>query len=79
MAAATILIKAVNHAHNKIVQTDQFAFETAVTLVGGVALRLPPLEDDDKKSPWAFIGVNVGDNRLFYWNHVLQKTYGNYY
>uniref|UniRef100_A0A6B2KXS9 PPM-type phosphatase domain-containing protein n=1 Tax=Arcella intermedia TaxID=1963864 RepID=A0A6B2KXS9_9EUKA len=76
--AATTLLKALNHAHNKIINIDEHTNETAVTLIGVSAFRLPSLEEEDEQtntspSQWAVLCVNVGDHRLFYWNVANQK------
>jgi len=71
--AARVILKAINHSHKGIIEASvNNIVETGVMLLGGVALRLPTL-DDENRSSWALVCANIGDNRLFYWNHNHNK------
>lgn len=71
-SAAKIILKAIHHAHRGIAAGLDYTRERGVMLAGGLALRLPTL-DDEKKSSWALVCANIGHNKIFYWNHNLKQ------
>eukprot|EP01128_Nolandella_sp_AFSM9_P000306 TRINITY_DN10475_c0_g1_i1.p1 TRINITY_DN10475_c0_g1~~TRINITY_DN10475_c0_g1_i1.p1 ORF type:complete len:1344 (+),score=264.20 TRINITY_DN10475_c0_g1_i1:27-4034(+) len=70
-AVAATVLQAIDAAHRSILEphtdVNTSFVDTEVSFLGGVACRLPSLEQD-QLSKWVFVCVNVGENKAFHWS-----------
>jgi len=71
--SSKILIRAIWHAHYKIVEGLPDIWEAGTsTLLGGMLLKLKKSENLSFR--WVFVCVTVGDCKAFHWSHKTKKV-----
>ena len=72
--AALLLMRAVQEAHDKIVEGAKRAWEVGTTtLCGGVLFQVAEDQVQEFGAPYAFLSVNIGDCKAYY---CTQRTSG---
>jgi len=62
-----LLLHALEAAHNAIITQKENLWEVGTTtLLAGSQIELKTVEDDERR--WAFVGIGVGDAKLFRWS-----------
>jgi len=76
--AAFYLVRGFSHVQKKIIEVavqrgqDQFGAGTT-TLLGGILTKISSEEETDIKHKWIFIGLNLGDCKVFRYKKDKQK------